>query len=171
MCVVESVLNHSNALHELTILTFFSFTLHTLGPPNLPCDDPPAPVPPSGFGNLNFGCDMCIQPGQSVIFLTLDCTPDTKRLPTNCTIRNPDGITSGDLDDGAAFVSANDQLTISYLVSNPEDPDPPTVLGNWTCTCVNADGVTTATSKIGECCKLVSFSAYKGNHALQCSVL
>ena len=175
MCVVESVLNHSNALHVLTIMTFSTVTC-ILGPPILGCDAPPVPVPPIGFGNLNFGCDMCVQPGQSVLFLTLDCTPDTHRLPTNCTIRNPDGITAKDLDDGTAyasfgFVSSTDQVTIYGLVSNPEDPAPPTVLGNWTCTCVNEDGVSTATSRIGECCKLVSFSAHKGNHALQCSVL
>ena len=101
---------------------------------------------------------MCVQPGQSVIVLSLDCTPDTRRQPTNCTIRNPDGITARDLDDGAAFVSGNDQLTIIRQVMNPEDPSPPTVLGNWTCTCVNEDGVTTATSRIGECRELVSFS-------------
>ena len=101
---------------------------------------------------------MCVQPGQSAISTTLDCTPDTHRHPTVCTIRNPDGITAEDLDDGMAFVSAYNQLTINGLVSNPEDPAPPTVLGNWTCTCVNEDGVSIATSRIGECCKLVSCS-------------
>ena len=114
---------------------------------------------------------MCVQHGQSAISTTLDCTPDTNRYPTVCTIRNPDGITAEDLDDGMAFVSTYNQLTISGLVSNPEDPAPPTVLGNWRCTCVNEDGVSTAISRIGECCKLVSLSAHKGNHTLQCSVL
>ena len=113
---------------------------------------------------------MCVEPGQSVLVLTLDCTPNTNR-PTVCTIRNPDGITAEDLDDGYVFVISTDQVTINGEVMNPERPAPPTVLGNWTCTCVNEDGMSTATSRIGECCKLVSFSAHKGNHALQCSVL
>ena len=125
-----------------------------IGPPALPCDDPPAPVPPSGFGNLNFGCDMCVERGQMVTFLTLDCTPDTKRLPTNCTIRSPEGISGPDLDDGGAFVSGTDQLTITNLIMNPEAAAPPVVLGAWSCTCVNADGTITAISRIGSCCEL-----------------
>ena len=101
----------------------------------------------------------------------MECAFDTKRLPTDCTIRNPDGITAQELDDGATYVSTFDTLSIIDEVMNPEDPAPPTILGNWRCTCVNENGMSTATSRIGECCKLVSFSAHKGNHALQCSVL
>ena len=130
----------------------------------------PVSVPPAGFLVLNFGCDLCVQSGQSVTFTTLDCTPDTRRLPTFCTIHNPDGLTARDLDDGAAYVSGNDQLTITNVVSNPEDPAPPTVLGDWTCTCVNENGMSTETSRIGECRELVSFSRNK-SYSLMLSVV
>ena len=100
---------------------------------------------------------MCVQPGQSVDFLALDCTPDTRRQPTYCTIRNPDGLTARELDDGAVIVAQGNQITINGAIMNPEDPAPPTLLGVWTCTCVNENGVSIATSRIGECGKLGSF--------------
>ena len=125
-----------------------------IGPPVLECTDPPIQVPPTGIANLDIGCDICVERGQSVILLTLDCTPDTRRHPTICTIRNPDGIPAKSLDDGMAFISLNNLIIINEEVRNPENPVPPKVLGVWTCTCVNADGASTADSKIDSCCEL-----------------
>ena len=116
------------------------------------CTDPPAPASP--FVNLDIGCDLCVERGQSVDFFALDCTPDTRRQPTNCTIRNPDGISASDLDDGAVIVAQGNQVTINGAIMNPENPAPPKLLGVWTCTCINADGITTAESKIDSCCEL-----------------
>ena len=118
------------------------------------CGDPPVRSLP--FINLDIGCDLCVQRGQSVDFFALDCTPDTRRLPTNCTLRNPDGVTARELDDNAVIVAQGNQVTINGAIRNPEDPAPPTLLGDWTCTCVNENGVSTATSRIGECRELVS---------------
>ena len=45
-------------------------------------------------------------------------------------------------------------LAVSNNVfKNPESPAPPTVLGDWSCTCTNSDGTVTATSYIGTCGK------------------
>ena len=114
-------------------------------------------VTASAFVNLDIGCDLCVQPGQSVDFFALDCTPDTRRQPTYCTIRNPDGVTAEELDDGAFIVAQGNQITIIGAIRNPEDPAPPTLLGVWTCTCFNENGVSTTISRIGECRELESF--------------
>ena len=147
-------------------LDLFLLLLHILGPPILECGDPP--VPSSPFINLDIGCDLCVQRGQSVDFFALDCTPDTRRYPTNCTIRNPNGVTARELDNGAYIIAQGNRLTINGAIKNPENPAPPTLLGDWTCTCVNENGVFTATSRIGECCKLGSFFSIKGNHTCAC---
>ena len=125
------------------------------GPPILECADPTPPDISGGFVNLPFGCDLCLERGQSVFLVTLACQPITNRQPTNCTIRNPDGETAQDLDDGDTYSLMGNTLAVSNGVfANPEDPLPPTVLGDWTCTCINRDGMATAVSKIGSCCKL-----------------
>jgi uncharacterized Zn-binding protein involved in type VI secretion len=121
-------------------------------PPILECADPTPPDISGGFVNLPFGCDLCLERGQSVFLVTLACQPITNRQPTNCTIRNPDGETAQDLDDGDTYSLMGNTLAVSNGVfANPEDPLPPTVLGDWTCTCINRDGMATAVSKIGSC--------------------
>ena len=117
----------------------------------------PIPVPRLDVIKFDIGCDLCVQPGQLVNSTTLDCKPDTRRQPTFCTLRNPDGLTVRELDDKMSINATDNQVIIDGLVRNPEDPAPPTVLGDWTCTCVNDNGVSTATSRIGECRELVSF--------------
>jgi hypothetical protein len=121
-------------------------------PPILECADPTPPDISGGFVNLPFGCDLCLERGQSVFLVTLACQPITNRQPTNCTIRNPDGETAQDLDDGDTYSLMGNTLAVSNGVfANPEDPLPPTVLGDWTCTCINRDGMATAVSKIRPC--------------------
>ena len=66
-------------------------------------------------------------------------------------------MTARELDNGAYIIAQGNRLTINGAIRNPENPAPPTLLGDWTCTCVNENGVFTATSRIGECCKLGSF--------------
>ena len=100
---------------------------------------------------LNFECDVCLQPGRE-LYAYLGCRPQTRRI-SNCTIRNPDGLPAHQLVDGKRFNYVDD--FINFFNLSHEDSDLPTVLGEWTCTCVNQDGVSKATISIGECRKLV----------------
>jgi hypothetical protein len=132
-----------------------SIELIAHSPPRLECSDPTSPDISSGFVNLPVGCHLCIEQGESVLLLTLACQPATNRQPTYCTIRNPDGFSAQELDDGDSFLLMSNTLAISNaLIANPEDPDPPTILGIWMCTCTNSDGNVTAFSKIFPCCEL-----------------
>ena len=119
-----------------------------LGPPLLECSDSTQSHEASDYVNLPVGCDLCFENGQSVSLLTLPCEPTTNRQPTNCTIRNPDGFSAQELNDGISFFLMGNILAIIDL-------DPHTVLGIWTCTCTNADGNVKAFSKISNCsCEL-----------------
>jgi hypothetical protein len=130
----------------------FKTQVKAKSPPILKCPDPYPPDITGGFIYLHFGCDLCLERGESVFLVVLACQPTTNRQPTNCTIRNPDGEMADELDDGDTFIPMGNTLAVSNNVfKNPESPAPPTVLGDWSCTCTNSDGTVTATSYIGTC--------------------
>ena len=101
--------------------------------------------------DLDFGCDLCVDNSQTVGLARLICHPVTNRQHANCTIYNPDGLTAQELEDGDSYVYTDNVLAITGKITNPKDPGSPTLLGTWTCTCVNRAGIFTATSKIGQC--------------------
>ena len=65
-------------------------------------------------------------------------------------------MTADELDDGDTFSLMGNTLAVSNEeFKNPENPAPPTVLGDWSCTCTNSDGTVTATSYVGPCGKSI----------------
>ena len=120
--------------------------------------DRPSPLPEVGLDLLyfDFGCDLCLFSGHAKLNANLSCHPQTSRVSTSCTVRNPDGLTANQLDNGKTFTNIGSAYVILEQV-NLEDPNLPTVLGEWVCTCVNQDGVSRATILIEKCRKLVLF--------------
>ena len=107
--------------------------------------------------SIPIGCDVCVDIGDNVTIATLLCFPLTKRLPVDCVINNPEGLTANQLASYDGFHVSMDYglITMMGLLANPEDPAPPRILGDWTCMCNNSDGRVIVVSKFGSCRKLI----------------
>ena len=139
-----------NTLFVYIIFIYYYFFWVCIGLPVVECGES-SPLPFMDMVDLDFGCDLCVDNSQTVGLARLICHPVTNRQHANCTIHNPDGLTAQELEDGDSYVYTDNVLAITGKITNPEDPASPTLLGTWTCTCVNRAGIFTATSKIGQC--------------------
>ena len=121
-------------------------------PPVLTCPEPDNQIAFLPILSIPLGCDVCVEFGYNATLASLLCQPSTTRVPVDCVITSPEGLNPDQLVDIDGFqVASPSQISMSGLLENPEDPAPPRILGTWTCTCNNSDGVTVATSRLGPC--------------------
>ena len=128
--------------------------------------DPPNNICPVG-NNITIeplftvGCgDVCVEHGYDVNRATLFCLSVTTRLPVDCVLRSPEGLTPNQLaeiDDGFKGYS-HSIIDMVDLLANPEDPASPRILGGWTCTCNNSDGIITYILRLGPCRKFFVYN-------------
>ena len=150
---------------------FYLVYLHApTGPPVLECVNEPPPNDPTDFfiiKDMDIGCDLCIESGQSVDILTIMCIPRTNRIPYECTITTPNGTNVLDIVDPSGnyiTVQREGDTVKSVSMSPVSSPDYQPlgfdVLGTWTCQCNNSDGQSVASSKLGSCCELYVYSVH-----------
>ena len=126
-------------------------------PPVLTCPEPDNQIDFMSILSIPFGCDVCVEFDDNATVASLLCQPSTTRVPVDCVIRSPEGLNPDQLADIDGFqVASPSQISMSGLLANPEDPAPPRILGTWTCTCNNSDGVTVATSRLDSCCESIN---------------
>ena len=107
---------------------------------------------------MDIGCDLCVEPGVTVDFLTIKCNPRTSRS-LDCIITTPNGTNVLDINDPTGSqitvgISA-EEISVSIPVANPDQlPLGFDVLGTWTCECTNIDGRSVASSTLGSCREL-----------------
>ena len=112
---------------------------------------------------MDIGCDLCIEPGQAVHILIIDCVPRTSRTPFDCVMTTPNGTNVLDIvnpSGNAITVHRAGDIVSSVSIAPVANPDARPlgfdVLGTWTCRCNNSDGRSVASSKLGSCCELNS---------------
>ena len=121
-------------------------------PPVLTCPEPDNKVDFCYILSIPLGCDVCVEFGDNATLASLLCHPSTTRGPVDCVITSPEGLNPDQLEDIDGFqVASPSMISMSGLLENPEGPAPLRILGTWTCTCNNSDGVTVATSRLGPC--------------------
>ena len=149
-----------------SILLFCVYILPPSGPPILECVNQPPPYDPNEFfsiRDMNIGCDLCIEPGQSVHIVTIMCVPRTSRTPFSCIMTTPNGTNVLDIVDPSGneiTVQRAGDIVSSVSIAPVANPDVRPlgfdVLGTWTCRCNNSDGRSVASSKLGSCSELYS---------------
>ena len=136
------------------------------GPPVLECTNPPPPLDAWQFFvivDIEIGCDLCIEPGETADILTITCNPNAT-IPTDCAMTTPNGTNVLDINDpfGSAFFAQKKGGAVSVSISSvshsnyrPLDID---WLGTWTCACNNSEGQAVAYSKVGSCSELCIYT-------------
>ena len=128
-------------------------------PPNVACHVGENYITFTPVINIPIGCDVCVEFGDNATLASLFCQPVTTRLSVDCVIKSPEGLTPNELTeiyDGFQVASAS-RISMFGLLANPEDPAPPRILGDWTCTCNNSDITIISISRLGPCRKLIKY--------------
>ena len=107
---------------------------------------------------VDYGCDVCFEEGRVKFGVLLSCyLTHSSCQPSNCIIRNPDGITAQKLVDYSNISTEENSVSIyPHLLNNPVDfPVSPTLQGVWTCTCTHEEGISTDSTILARCCELL----------------
>ena len=122
------------------------------GPPVLECTDPPAYI--QGNWQVDIGCDVCIEPGETVNTVVILCNPQTV---ADCYMFAPNLKNVETIHDTTGTITTiktpKGILLILSPVSNPDtNPLGIDLLGTWTCICRNSEGAGAwALTRLGSC--------------------